>query len=110
MQGFWESLADLQFWLLFVFVAIPIVLAIGWRVAVVVFWLLLALALWPLDKILMLVSPAYRARGTLAADPSAPRPMSRMAIDKAQRQRLERRLAKARKRAAAGVDSQPIDR
>ena len=110
MQGFWESLADLQFWLLFVFVAVPIVLAIGWRVVVVLFWLLLALVLWPLDKILMLVSPAYRARGAPAADPAAPRPMSRMAMDKAQRQRLDRRLAKARKRAAAGAGSQPVDR
>jgi hypothetical protein len=110
MQGFWESLADLQFWVLFVFVAIPIVLAIGWRVAVMLFWVLLALVLWPLDKILMLVSPAYRARGAPTADPAAPRPMSRAAMDKAQRQRLERRLAKARKRAAAGANARSIDR
>jgi hypothetical protein len=108
MQGFWESLADFQFWLLFVFVAIPIVLAIGWRVAVVLFWVLLAAVLWPLDKILMLVSPAYRARGTPTVNPAARRQMSGVAMDKAQRQRLERRLAKARKRAAAG--SQSIDR
>lgn len=110
MQGFWAYVADLQFWILFVFVAIPIVLALGWRVAVVLFWLLLALVLWPIDKILMLVSPAYRARSTPAADPAAPRPMSRVAMEKAQRLRIERRLAKARKRASADAGSQPIDR
>ena|SRR5687767_10161886 len=104
MQGFWEWLADVQFWILFVFVAIPILLVILWRVFIVLFWLVLAAVLWPVDKVMMLVSPAYRARSTPAANPAAPRPLAVAAMDRAKRLRIERRLAKARKRAPGAID------
>jgi hypothetical protein len=110
MQGFWAWLADVQFWILFIFVAIPILLVILWRVFVVLFWLLLAAVLWPVDRFMMLVSPAYRARGTPAATPAAPRRMAAAAVDKAKRLRIERRLAKARKRARGGAGLDAIDR
>jgi len=101
MRGFWEFFGDVYFWLVFVAVAIPL-LAIGWRVIVIVGWMLLAALLYPIDRILMLVSPSYRARNGAESDgaASAPRRMTLDALDKAQRSRIERRLAKARKRAA----------
>ena len=109
MQGFWEWLADVQFWILFVFVAIPILLVFLWRVFIVLFWLLLAAVLWPADKFMMLVSPAHRGRSTPAANAAAPRLMAVAAVDRANRLRIERRLAKARRRAPGGAGPKAID-
>jgi len=102
MRGFWEFFSDVYFWLVLFAIAIPL-LAIGWRLVVIVGWMLLAALLYPIDRILMLVSPSYRGRNSAKSDGDAPAPrrMTLDALGKAQRSRIERRLAKARKRAAS---------
>jgi hypothetical protein len=102
MRGFWEFFGDVYFWLVFIAIVIPL-LVIGWRVIVIVGWMLLAALLYPIDRILMLVSPSYRGRNSdkPAGEASAPRRMTLDALGKAQRSRIERRLAKAKKRAAS---------
>jgi hypothetical protein len=102
MRGFWEFFSNIYFWLVFFAIAIPL-LAIGWRVVVIVGWMLLAALLYPADWFLMRVSPSYRGRSNAGADgaSSAPRRMTLDALGKAQRNRIERRLAKAKKRAAS---------